>query len=41
MKREYQVIVVGAGPAGSMVAYELAKRGVEVAILEKQRLPSL
>jgi len=39
MRREYQVIVVGSGPAGSVAAYELAKKGIEVAILEKQRLP--
>ena len=39
MKRDYQAIVIGAGPAGSTLAYELAKRGIEVAVLEKQRLP--
>ncbi len=39
MKLDYQVIVIGAGPAGSTLAYELAKRGIEVAVLEKQRLP--
>lgn len=39
MKQDYQVIVIGAGPAGSTLAYELAKRGIEVAVLEKQRLP--
>jgi geranylgeranyl reductase family protein len=39
LKRDYQVIVVGAGPAGSTLAYELAKKGIEVAVLEKQTLP--
>lgn len=39
MRQEYQVIVVGSGPAGSVAAYELAKKGIEVAILEKQHLP--
>ena len=39
MKRDYQVIVVGAGPAGSTLAYELAKKGIEAAVLERQRLP--
>jgi geranylgeranyl reductase family protein len=35
----YDVIVVGAGPAGATLAYELAKRGIEVLILEKEKLP--
>jgi len=39
LKRDWQVIVIGAGPAGSTLAYELAKRGIEVVILEKQTLP--
>lgn len=34
-----EVIVVGAGPAGSTAAYELAQRGVDVLLLEKHRLP--
>jgi flavin-dependent dehydrogenase len=33
------VIVIGAGPAGSILAYELAKRGLEVLVLEKATLP--
>ena len=32
-----QAIVVGAGPAGAGLAYVLASRGVEVALLERQR----
>ena len=35
----YDVIVVGGGPAGSVLAYELAQRGLEVLILEKATLP--
>lgn len=35
----HQVIVVGAGPAGAYAAYLLAKRGVDVLLLEKETLP--
>ncbi len=35
----YDVIVVGAGPAGAVLAYLLAKRGMDVLILEKSTLP--
>lgn len=35
----YDVIIVGAGPAGATLGYELARKGVEVLILEKERLP--
>jgi len=38
-KDTYEVIVVGSGPAGSTLAYELAKQGVEVAVLEREKLP--
>jgi len=33
------VIIVGAGPAGSLAAYELATKGVRVLILEKSQFP--
>jgi geranylgeranyl reductase family protein len=33
------VVVVGAGPAGSILAYHLAKTGVDVVLLEKARFP--
>ncbi len=37
MKKEYDVIVVGAGPAGSMAAKFAAEQGVSVLMLEKDR----
>jgi len=33
------VVVVGAGPAGSILAYQLAKAGVDVVLLDKARFP--
>lgn len=33
------VIIVGAGPAGAVLAYLLARRGLDVLVLEKARLP--
>jgi len=35
----YDVIVVGAGPAGSIAAYECAKRGLTTLLLEKNSIP--
>jgi geranylgeranyl reductase family protein len=35
----YDVIVVGTGPAGSSAAFDLARGGAKVALLEKQVLP--
>ena len=37
MKPSYDVIVIGAGPGGSTAAYEAAKSGVRVLLLEKNR----
>jgi len=37
MKNEYDIIVVGAGPAGSMAARFAAEQGVSVLMLEKDR----
>src|SRR5215469_1515738 len=34
MRRDFDVVVIGAGVAGSMVAYRLAKAGASVLILE-------
>ncbi|MEA3240966.1 MAG: geranylgeranyl reductase family protein [Pseudomonadota bacterium] len=36
--KTYDVIVIGAGPAGSEIAYRLAKAGFEVIVLEKDLL---
>jgi geranylgeranyl reductase family protein len=35
----YDVVIVGAGPAGSMTAYRLARAGARVALLERARFP--
>jgi geranylgeranyl reductase family protein len=35
----YDVIVVGAGPAGSTAAYDCAKQGLKTVLLEKYKLP--
>ncbi len=37
MNKEYDIIVVGAGPAGSMAARFAAEQGVSVLLLEKDR----
>lgn len=36
---EFDVIVVGTGPAGSIAAYELAKNGFHTALVEREKLP--
>ena len=36
---EADVIVVGAGPAGSTTAFYLAQAGLDVLLLEKSRFP--
>lgn len=35
----YDVAIIGAGPAGSSAAYELAKNGLKVIILDKEKFP--
>ncbi|MEV0590609.1 geranylgeranyl reductase family protein [Nonomuraea cavernae] len=35
----FDAVVVGAGPAGSATAYHLAKRGRQVLLLDRRRLP--
>jgi digeranylgeranylglycerophospholipid reductase len=37
----YDVIIVGAGPAGSYIAYELALSGHNVAVFEKKSAPGI
>lgn len=36
LKREIQALVVGAGPVGLLTALSLARRGVEVAVIDEQ-----
>ena len=38
-KRDADVIVVGGGPGGSTLAWELASRGINVLLLERTRFP--
>jgi len=37
--KTYDVVIVGAGPAGAVLAYLLAAEGVDALILEKKHLP--
>jgi digeranylgeranylglycerophospholipid reductase len=39
--RKYDAVVVGAGPAGSMTAYEIARAGYGTLLLEKHKQPGL
>jgi geranylgeranyl reductase family protein len=36
---DFDVIVVGGGPAGSVMAWSLARRGVKVAVIERETFP--
>ncbi len=38
-KHSYDIIIVGAGPAGAMLAYELSRKGIDVLIIERKKLP--
>ena len=37
MKKQFDVIVIGAGPGGSSTAVNLAKKGLNVCLLEKRQ----
>jgi flavin-dependent dehydrogenase len=37
--KSYDIIIVGAGPAGATLGYELGRRGLSALILEKDKLP--
>jgi len=37
MKNDYDLLVVGAGPAGTVAAYQAAKRGLEVLVIDKRQ----
>ena len=39
MKQQYDAVVIGAGPAGSRAALEIAQRGYSVLLLEKRKRP--
>ncbi len=39
MKQNCDVAIVGGGPAGATLAYELAKKGIGALLLEKEKLP--
>ena len=39
MARNFDVVVVGGGPAGSSTAYVLASHGMKVALVEKKAFP--
>jgi geranylgeranyl reductase family protein len=39
MAEKYDVVIVGAGPAGSTAAYILSKKGYNILLLEKKRFP--
>lgn len=39
MKKEYDVVIVGAGPSGSAAAKVLTNKGLNVLIIEKKKLP--
>ena len=41
MSFDYDVAIVGAGPIGSTLAYELAKSNIKVCLIEKKKVIGL
>ncbi|SYZ74033.1 putative Digeranylgeranylglycerophospholipid reductase [Candidatus Zixiibacteriota bacterium] len=41
MRSKYDAVVIGAGPSGSMAAFEIASAGFSVLLLEKHAVPGL
>jgi geranylgeranyl reductase family protein len=41
LSKTYAVVIVGAGPAGSLLGYYLAKQQIPLLIVEKKRLPRM
>ena len=39
LQHKYDVIIVGAGPAGTVLAYELASKGTRTLVIEKAKFP--
>lgn len=39
MERQTEICIAGGGPAGTLLAYLLARRGVDVVLVEKQPVP--
>ena len=39
MKRAYDVVVIGAGPAGAAAAIESSRRGADTLLIERSRFP--
>lgn len=39
VKQKHDVVIVGSGPAGALTAYALARRGLDVLVIEKKGLP--
>ena len=36
---KFDVVIIGAGPAGSYLAYKLRNQGIKILILEKEKFP--
>ena len=38
-RKRYDALIVGAGPAGTTLAYDLARRGARTLVIERERMP--